>query len=340
MITNKYGKEIDLSKLKVNIFSKLNEHLNKIQAITTYLYENQEPVTQDMCYICSSQKRSPFASVYNFEYVECETCKHVYTTTRYSESAIKEFYRTNEYYSKTTYASKDSCFYRREHVAKPKFEFLEQFIDHTEKDKKILDIGCGIGDFVSVASEKGWQAHGLEISDYSVQFAKEIFNIDLQKQTLEDYYSQTQLLNYYNAISLIGVLEHGINPLNYLKIACNLLKESGILFIQVPNANSLTCFLQSIFPDNIFRHMNPIEHIMLFSKMSIEKALEKTGFQPIAYWWHGMDIYELLNNLVLINQNVYGSKFQNVIMEKMNSLQFIIDQSELSDRIICVARKK
>jgi len=341
-INNRYGKKIDLSKLKINVFSSLNEHLEKIQQITHYLEKNQIPVEQNECYICGSNQITPFSSVYNFSYVECNVCSHVYTTKRYTEEAIQNFYQTNEYYSKTTYASKQSCYYRRENVAKPKFDFLETFINKNDDDKKrLLDVGAGIGDFVSVALEKGWQATGLEISLHSVKFAKEFFGVDLKQQILEKFYTNNcNNLNNFNAISFIGVLEHVVNPINHLKIAHNLLKESGVLLIQVPNSNSLTTFLQSVFPENVFRHMNPIEHIMLFSKLSIEKALDRTGFYPIAYWWHGMDIYELLNNLVLINKKVHGSRFQKAIMKNMNDLQFTLDQSELSDRIICVARKK
>ena len=109
--------------------------------------------------------------------------------------------------------------------------------------------------------------------------------------------------------------------------------------IQVPNARSLTSMVQEGFPENCFRHMSPIEHIMLFTESSLNKTLKLTGFEPVAYWYHGLDIYELMTTLVLINQSVNDSRLNSLMLEAMNDLQQVIDDRELSDRIICVARK-
>ena len=85
--------------------------------------------------------------------------------------------------------------------------------------------------------------------------------------------------------------------------------------------------------------MSPIEHIMLFTEPSLALAFEKSGFEPVAYWYHGLDIYELLNNLCLANERVIGSPLYDQLLSLFNQLQQVVDEAELSDRIICIAKK-
>lgn len=332
----RYGKKIDLAKLKPNVIHNLKEHLNAQMEMIAFLAKNHTPVLQKSCYICGSDKFTEIATIHGFTYIKCKEDGHIFTTKRFSEEAIQDFYRANEYYSKTTYANKESCFYRREHVARPKVEFLEQYIVGRGK---WIDVGAGIGDLVSVAREKGWNAIGLELSDSSVKFSKEIFGLDLIQKPLEKYVEENpDLIGKGDVMSFIGVIEHTVNPLELLGIAHNLLKTNGHIMVQVPNADSLTSMIQSIFTENVFRHMNPVEHIMLFSQKSLIKALEITGFKPIAMWFHGMDVYELLNNLSMLNEKVDNSLFYKTIFSNMNELQYVFDKKELSDRIICIAK--
>ncbi|EKP04868.1 methionine biosynthesis protein MetW-like protein [Leptospira kirschneri str. 2008720114] len=340
MIQKKHGKSIDIAKFKKPVLSDVKGHLNKIATIVDYLSNNENAIEQKECYICGGSEREKFAEIHGFTYMTCLGCSHVYTSTRYSDDAIIRFYKKNSYWSEVTYANKETCYYRRDNVAKPKVNFLEQYID--ERSSGVwLDIGSGIGDLVSVVKEKGYEAIGLELSDVSVKFAKDVFGIDLIQNTIEEFIqTNNDKKGKIKVVSMIGLLEHVVAPIEVLKNVNSLLIKDGIVMIQVPNANSLASLVQQVFPDNVFRHMSPIEHIMLFKERSLNKALELTGFQPISYWFHGLDIYELITNLILLNDHVNGSPLYKALIENMNQLQAVIDEVELSDRIICIAKKK
>lgn len=340
LMKKRYGKPIDIAEFKKPVLENIHGHLQKITSIVEYLSKQETPIQQSTCYICGSSEADPFAEIYGFTYLLCQTCGHYYTSTRYSDDAILRFYKKNTYWAESTYANKETCHYRREQVARPKVEFAEQ---HSEKieDGLWIDIGSGIGDLVSIAAEHGWKTLGLELSETSVAFAKEIFNVTLEPTTLDAYLAQhPELVGSAHMVSAIGLLEHTVAPMRLLRQAHSLLVPEGSIMIQVPNGNSLASQVQSVFPKNVFRHMSPIEHIMVFSETSLRRALNDTGFEPVAFWYHGLDIYELLTNLVLINEKVRTSALYGTIMTAMNELQQVIDQRELSDRIICVARKK
>jgi len=334
-----HGKPIDIAKLKQPVLTDLRAHVDKTICIAAYLAENETPVEQPNCYICGSAEAEQFAQIHGFTYVKCMHCGHVYTSRRYSEQALKRFYQKDQYYSQITYANRETCFYRREHVAKPKVEFAEQYTG-IEKGTWI-DVGSGIGDLVSVLSEKGWRAIGLEISETSVKFAREVFGVSLVTQTFEEYCStHAELMGTVDVVSFIGLLEHVVNPTELLALAWQMLKSNGVVVIQVPNAHSVSSMIQIVFPENVFRHMSPVSHIMLFTEQSLIKALELTGFGVLALWFLGLDIYELLNNLVLVNSRVQDSALYHAFNENMNELQLVFDKRELSDGIICIAERK
>ncbi len=334
-----HGKPIDIAKLKSPVLSGLKDHLDRMTSIADYLVAHESAVPQSTCYICDSFEAVPFAEIHGFSYVQCAACTHVYTSTRYPEAAIERFYKENTYWSQVTYANKETCFYRRENVDRPKADFVEQYVEGGPGTW--VDVGAGSGGLVSILCEKGWDATGLELSETSVAFARATFGVELLAQTLSAYAAEhTALAGSVDVVSFIGLIEHVVDPMAHLANAHALLKTGGLLVVQVPNAGSLASMIQTVFPENVFRHMSPIEHVMLFTRNSLETALAKSGFEIDALWFHGLDVYELLNNLILCNQRIQGSHLKSVFMEHMNELQMVFDRAELSDRIVCVARKQ
>ncbi|MBF0613607.1 MAG: methyltransferase domain-containing protein [Magnetococcales bacterium] len=336
----RHGKPIDIGQFKKPVLHNLLGHLDKIRGIVSYLASHETPIHQQSCHVCGSREAVPRVEIHQFTYVTCAECGLVYTSRRYSDEAIRRFYATNRYWSEVTYANRETCHYRRDQVAKPKVEFAER---HLGNERGVwVDVGSGIGDLVSVVQERGWQGVGLELSATSVAFAKEVFGVNLEQTTLEEYLTtHPEWIGTIQVVSLIGVLEHVTDPMGLLATVQKILVPGGAALIQVPNANSLASMVQEVFPDNVFRHMSPIEHIMLFTEPALMRALELNGFEPIAWWFHGLDIYELLTNLVISHHDrMRDSALYHTLLATMNNLQQVIDDQELSDRIICLARKK
>ncbi|MBZ9578204.1 class I SAM-dependent methyltransferase, partial [Patescibacteria group bacterium] len=102
-----------------------------------------------------------------------------------------------------------------------RFIFLEKFIQR----EKILDVGAGRGEFLSIAKRTGrWQCFGTETSQYAVEFAKDEFDIALSVGQLEnlDYRE-----NFFDAVCLWHVLEHLPYPSRAIKEAKRILKDNG-----------------------------------------------------------------------------------------------------------------
>lgn len=332
-----YGKPIDITKLKVDVLSDVRKKLRNVGDQIKTLQTTYPAVQQTSCYICKDSASVPCAEVYGFTYVRCATCGHTYTTERYSEHDLLDFYKNSTFYSTQTYGNPASHQYRIDHVARPKMEFLEYF---TNGKGRLLDGGSGIGDIPLVAKQSGWDATGIEVSKDSVQFGTEQLGAPLLQGSFMDHLDLVEECTL-DAVTLIGFLEHTIDPIHFLQQVQTKIRPGGHIMIQVPSADSFASMIQASFPQNVFRHMVPMDHYQLFSKDSLDRALEQTGYTIRGYWFHGLDLYELMNHLSIMHPESAGtdSPLFQTFLEHMDKLQLVMDQAQKSDRIIVVAQK-
>lgn len=138
---------------------------------------------------------------------------------------------------------------------------------------KILDFGCGKGEFVYYLRQKGWQAYGVDpaIKATAAQ-------VSSYKKFLFPSLAHLQKNNpgAFNAVTLNFSLEHCNNPLSTLKELHTLLGPEGLIFIRVPNL------------DHILRNkrlssfqLKISSHQYFFTTESLTKLLENSGFTTL-----------------------------------------------------------
>jgi len=255
----------------------------------------------------------------------------VYTNKRLSEKQLIKYYSEDENYSTNTYANKKLINLRKK-TFQPKINFIKKFV----KGKNWLDVGAADGMCVHIALKSGFYSEGIEISEHSRKFAKEIHDIELFPNSLELFEKSNK--TKWNVISLFGVLEHLTDPIHALKISHKLLDDDGIVAIEVPNFEAISSYIQG--HDGIAdRHLVPYSHIMLFTENSMNYALRKTGFEPIAYWYYGMDMIELLKFISKKDENIKNSKLFSSLIDMVNKFQKTIDEEKLSDFFLVIGRK-
>lgn len=77
--------------------------------------------------------------------------------------ASESFEYTSKYYD-LIYGDKD---YRKE------VDFLESIFNITQKPRRLLELGCGTGNYTQILSERGYEISGVDISEKMLQIAKE-----------------------------------------------------------------------------------------------------------------------------------------------------------------------
>ncbi len=176
-----------------------------------------------------------------------------------------------------------------------RLEMFNNLIGKAE-EKSLLDIGCGTGEFLEYMQKAGWQVSGLEPSEEAWQKAKEkgLFVDDLG---LSQFCEQRKTdSKKFDAISLVNVLEHVLNPKQTLSQVKELLRTSGILFIQVPNSfNQLQLAANQKVKKKQWWVVAP-DHISYFNFSSLEKLLKANGFEVLLKTTDfPMEIFLLMN---------------------------------------------
>lgn len=111
-----------------------------------------------------------------------------------------------------------------------KFENQLAF-DVIKKGEKVLDIGCGIGNFLIRAKEKA-EVTGLELNQKAIEVCKQR-GLNVLNEDIAIHAANNE--GKYDVVCMFQVLEHIYDVRSFLKNALQLLKKDGKLVIGVPN---------------------------------------------------------------------------------------------------------
>jgi SAM-dependent methyltransferase len=147
-----------------------------------------------------------------------------------------------------------------------------QVAKYVPQGGRILDVGCGNGGFLKTMQRYNFKVEGTEWTETSARraamesnltvYAGDLLTLDLPRRR-------------YDAISLWHVFEHLTKPFETLRLAYDLLDDSGVLFLSMPNHES---WQARVFGTSWF-HLDPPRHLFGFGPRSIRTALRLAGFE-------------------------------------------------------------
>lgn len=136
--------------------------------------------------------------------------------------------------------------------------------------RKMLDVGCGNGDFLALMRDAGWDVVGVEPDATAAQFARELRAIPVVSGVLEDagFADQT-----FDVVVLNHVIEHVFDPVAVLRECGRVTKADGIVVIVTPNIASLG---HRVFGE-LWIHLDPPRHLYLFSPEAMRACCKNAG---------------------------------------------------------------
>lgn len=147
--------------------------------------------------------------------------------------------------------------------------------------KNLLDIGCGTGEFIAFMKQNGWEVVGLELSRKGAAIAKsnglEVYGLSIEEfLATHPKYSST-----FAVVTMLHVLEHVPDPVEFLNMVRKLLTGVGVVVIQVPNDFSeLQLSAQQHLQKEPWWIAIP-DHINYFDFQSLHALLDGLGFEVI-----------------------------------------------------------
>jgi len=206
--------------------------------------------------------------------VKCADCSLVYADPAPSVASLRHEYQQAAFDSST-----EAWF-----AAKTYAHYLPRDL----KIESALDIGCGGGEFLVMLRQRGvTHLQGVEPSPEAANTAPETIRNRIHTAffAAEDFAPES-----FDLVSSFQTLEHVSDPLKLVQGAYKLLKPGGRFYSVSHNIEgALNKMLGTRSP--IF----DIEHLQLFSPVSLRKCIERAGFTdvrvfpiwnsyPIGYW--------------------------------------------------------
>jgi len=228
------------------------------------------------CPLCKSTKFVEFLKgcdyfLTNEEFliVQCNECGLKFVNPRPAANEISSYYESTEYISHDTRGPGiRKMFYSivRNYTCKKKRILIEKY----STGRKLLDIGCGTGEFISSCKTAGWEVTGVEPNQKPREFA-----IAKHKVDIIDEASLGKLTKPgFDVVTLWHVLEHVHHLEERMQKIKQILNENGILIIAVPNSNSWDAQHYGKY----WAAYDLPRHIYHFSKNTISGLAEKFEF--------------------------------------------------------------
>ncbi|MUG94056.1 methyltransferase domain-containing protein [Scytonema sp. UIC 10036] len=161
--------------------------------------------------------------------------------------------------------------------------------DKAKPGARILDLGCGNGSLSHILAQHGYDVVGMEDSASGITIARQNFP-DCQFIQASIYDSpKAELLNAFDIVIAVEVIEHLLYPRELVKLAQKCLKPGGHLIITTPYHGYLKNLIVALL-GKMDSHFSPLwdgGHIKFFSVKSLTHLLETEDCIDISFQFAG-----------------------------------------------------
>jgi SAM-dependent methyltransferase len=233
------------------------------------------------CICCQGRSFQRFRRLKGFDLYRCGKCRFVTVHPLPDSGAVEAHY--NE-----TRTGQDKAALRRKLLAEfmlahnnPKRDFFDQVLGKAGRlvgkpSMDILEIGSGFGYFVQYANSRGHRSTGTEVTQAYAEMSSDA--LDGRVVYVEgDRYTDQFPPASFDLVYMEHVFEHMLTPEAVLPQILQLLRPEGVLFLAVPNMDSLSSRLQG-------RHWAwaaPPDHLYFYNRANLSLLLERHGFAVV-----------------------------------------------------------
>lgn len=160
---------------------------------------------------------------------------------------------------------------------------------------RVLDVGCGIGNFLAWAAHEGWECSGIDFDSEAIQAGKERFGLtDLEVNDVVTY-ARAHQGEKFDLITFFDVLEHVDNHNEFIASIDSLLAPGGYIAMSMPYRKHAEWLM----------HLDlPPRHLTRWDRTALQRFLEARGFTVLYINRRSEGIW----NIVIRLRFMYGKR--------------------------------
>lgn len=226
----------------------------------------------DICRLCDSPTTALAKMRFDhFQLSRCENCGFQQITPEPTSQKLSDLYG-ELYYQKAKYTDPKAIEleYKRRHRLMQRAKLAD--------GTKLLEIGCGAGQFIATNSTK-YDWYGMDYSEAGIEQARnrlpELAPDRLSSIPIEDY--EPPFTEGFDGILCFDTIEHIFNPKPVFTRVATWLKPGGVMILSTPDIGSLMARTTG----KRWPFMTPPEHLSFFTRDCMQQALAQAGMNTI-----------------------------------------------------------
>lgn len=230
------------------------------------------------CPVCNSEELQEAWNVGDYALSRCLNCTHLFVSSGVDSAGLEQAYGQAYYDPGDPELAigyqdylKDAPKRLRGFAAK--LEEIERYTDG--RRGRVLDYGCAVGLFVKASADAGWDATGLERSQWAADYGRKSYGVNI---VVSQDGAGVEFDKPFDMITMWDVLEHLEHPRRVLADVARWLKPGGVLALNTVNSSSYGA--RAAGAD--WRHIAPPHHLQYFSRRSLQELVRGCGFDLVA----------------------------------------------------------
>ncbi len=233
----------------------------------------------ERCALCGCERIRHWFTLENIAIGRCEGCGQIMRADRPDRNAHVALHQSSQL-ELTAYA-------RHSHLVGSELPFSERFLDlcaRTFPRGSLLDVGCGAGEFLALAADRGFRPFGVEpAAALRAEAERRVPSATIEAQPIESAdYAEACMAG----VVLWDVIEHLIDPRGVLvRLRC-ILKPGGYLGVATLNHDSLLYSIYHVLRVALpslalhfgSRLYNPF-HTYYFTRRTLARLVRNAGFE-------------------------------------------------------------
>lgn len=201
---------------------------------------------------------------------------------------------------------------------------------------KLLDVGCSIGQFLTLARDSGWDVQGVELNTDAAAIARRDYGLRVHEKKLEE---AGFTAGEFDVVTLWGVLEHLTDPNHMLQNIGGLLKKNGLALFFVPNGHSLIIRMTRGHNSTVSGRA----HLWYFTPATMDRILFKNGFEKTVEFSVLPQLHEIEHflqyNTLYREPEVECSEEFSIPVEAREVMERYMNRNKLGYKLITIGRK-